>query len=434
MSNVLVLGSQWGDEGKGKIVDLLAEKAYCVVRFQGGSNAGHTVIKDGKKYILHLMPSGILYPDKKCFIANGAVIDLHALNTEIQTLSEQGININKNLFISDKAHVVMPYHKLIDANREISLDTAKIGTTGKGIGPVYQDKIGRLGIRIGEIKDSPSFKERVFGLIEEKQKFLNYILNFNKFVMDKEEIYDHLLKQFEPLKKYVVDTIHELLKINASHSDILFEGAQGSFLDVDHGTYPYVTSSNTTAGGACTGTGLPPSSINHVIGVVKAYTTRVGEGPFPTELNDDTGKKIQSIGNEVGATTGRERRCGWFDAALVRRSVRINGINSLALTKIDVLDEFDTIKICTSYRLKDGTAIDYPPADIDDFEDLTPIYEELPGWKSTTSGITDYDKLPANSKKYLDRISELLDGVPISILSVGPRNKETIFLKDPFNS
>ncbi len=431
MSNVIIIGSQWGDEGKGKIVDLLSEKAGTVVRFQGGNNAGHTVMFGDKTYILHLVPSGILHEGTKCVIGNGLVVDPEGLAKEIDELNQMGISCKGRLFISDAANVIMPYHKLLDAAREARLKGNKIGTTGKGIGPAYEDKVGRTGIRFADIENNSEFKEKIDFFVNDKNKILRHVLNYDGPPLDAIEVFENLLKVYAELSEFVCDTSELVGKEIEQNNDVLFEGAQGTFLDIDHGTYPFVTSSNTVAGGTCSGSGVGPTMIDRTAGIVKAYTTRVGEGPFPTELFDDVGKLLAKVGHEFGATTGRARRCGWFDACLLKKAVRVNGITDLVITKLDVLDQLETIKICTAYQDSQGNQLNSIPSKQSLQKELTPIYEEMPGWQCDSSGITEYDQLPENAKNYIARIEELL-GTPACIVSTGPKREETIIRTDLF--
>ncbi|MBD3425688.1 MAG: adenylosuccinate synthase [Candidatus Omnitrophica bacterium] len=425
MGQVTVLvGAQWGDEGKGKVIDILTEDADCIVRYQGGNNAGHTVVIGEDKYVLHLIPSGILREGKICVIGHGVVVDPNALIEEIELLKEKNIQCVGRLKVSDKAHIILPYHKQMDALRESLRKQGKIGTTKKGIGPCYADKVSRIGIRMADLFDRDYFRSRLESNVEEK----NPILRDNGLdELSVDEIFDEYAGYASYLKDYVCDTISLINEELKKGESILFEGAQGTYLDVDYGTFPYVTSSNSTAGGACTGGGIGPSRIDRVVGVVKAYTTRVGEGPFPTEFGPDLMDIIRQKGGEFGATTGRARRCGWFDAVLVRNSVLINGIDQVVITKLDVLDELGSIKICTSYKYKGKTYKNIPgePRFLDECE---PVYEEHPGWQQDTSRITSYEELPANARKYLDRIKELI-GTEIMLVSVGKSRKQTLIYK-----
>lgn len=427
MPNLGLLGIQWGDEGKGKIVDLLSRYSDVVVRFQGGANAGHTIVVGGQKIVLHLIPSGVLHEGKYCVIGNGVVFDPEVFVKEIAELKSLGyLKDDSRLLISGMAHLIMPYHKKLDILRE-SKGKEKIGTTGRGIGPAYEDKMGRIGIRIVDLLNEKIFKKKV----EENLKIKNFIIKeyygeegFN--LKDILELYDGYRNV---LKKYVSDTVTFLHKCIAEGKSILFEGAQGTHLDVDHGTYPYVTSSNTVAGNIMSGSGVPPFAIHKIVGVCKAYTTRVGEGPFPTELKDEVGEIIRMRGGEYGATTGRPRRCGWFDAVAAKRAIEINGIKELCLTKLDVLDEFDEIKICTKYKVG-RKYYDVPPIDTYTLERCLPIYEQMKGWKVETKGITKFSDLPYAAQKYVQRLESLL-GVKIGIISTGPDRESTI-LRDRF--
>ncbi len=423
MATLVVVGAQWGDEGKGKVVHLLSEKADYIVRYQGGNNAGHTVVFDGKEFILHLIPSGILQPGKRCIIANGVVIDPEALVEEIKFLSTKGISVKGRLFISDAAHIILPYHRYLDMLRETQKGKQKIGTTRKGIGPAYADKVARVGIRMGDFLCEDIFKSLLERNLKEKDSLLRQIVNVNSIRKDILFKYKSLQKQ---IIEYVVDTEILINKIIAQGKNIIFESAQGTLLDVDFGTYPYVTSSNPIAGGACTGSGIGPTKIDDVLGVVKAYTTRVGEGPFPVELNDSVGKMLQTKGREFGATTGRPRRCGWFDALVVRHSVRINGLDKLALTKIDVLDGINPLKICVGYRYKNKILKEYPH-NRDIIQKCKPIYIEMPGWDKSVRGIQKFEKLPKNAKMYIKKIEKLV-GAKVSIISMGRSREETIII------
>ena len=427
MANSTVLvGAQWGDEGKGKVIDILTEGVDYIVRYQGGNNAGHTVVIGDSKYVLHLIPSGILHEGKICVIGHGVVIDPAALIEEIELLKSQGIDCTGRLKVSDKAHVIFPYHQKIDELREAKRKKGRIGTTKKGIGPCYSDKVARVGIRIADLYDEKYFKERLENNIEEKNSLVKGFKGANNF--SAKEIFDKYLELAAYLKEFVCDTTLLLNEALKKGKKILFEGAQGTFLDVDYGTYPYVTSSNSTAGGACTGAGVGPSRIDKVIGVVKAYTTRVGEGPFPTEFGPDLMDKIREKGGEFGATTGRARRCGWFDSVLVKNSVEINGIDQVVITKIDVLDELDTIKICVAYEYKGKKYTNIPGAP-DFLWECKPVYEEHPGWLSDTSKITSYEAMPENARKYLARIRDLI-GTDIMLVSVGKSRAQTFMYND----
>ena len=423
MACLIIVGTQWGDEGKGKVVDLLTERADAVVRYQGGNNAGHTVMFGNKTFILHMVPSGILR-ETTSILGNGVVIDLSELVKEINDLEKMGIDVEKHLHISDRAQLVMPWHKIFDQLREQKKGKSKIGTTGRGIGPTYEDKAGRAGIRVGDLLDQEKFRSRLSELAKEKNIFLEKYFDTDETFFYAEDIFSEYADYIKKLEPCIVDTPFLINQLIQDGKNILFEGAQGTFLDVDHGTYPFVTSSNTLSGNACVGSGIGPTCITGVLGIVKAYTTRVGNGPFPTELLDNDGKILQSEGNEFGATTGRSRRCGWFDALLVRQAVRLNGITSIAVTKLDVLDNFDTLKIATGYRLPNGEECDNFPRSL---ENVIPVYHEMPGWKCRTAGLVKYDQLPTEMLAYLDKISELV-GAKVSIISTGPKREETIVL------
>jgi adenylosuccinate synthase len=428
VANIAIIGTQWGDEGKGKIVDLLAADADVVVRFQGGNNAGHTMVVDGEEFISHLIPSGILQ-QKTCAIGNGVVVDPEVLIGEIDYLSDRGIETGPDkLMISERAHVIMPYHKLVDHGREKMKGDKKIGTTGRGIGPSYEDKATRRGIRFADLIDPRVFEERLEAIIPEKNFYLEKFLDTDTVDMD--AIRREYTAYADRLRPYVTNVSVALEEAVRSGRQILFEGAQGTHLDIDHGTYPFVTSSNTASGNACCGSGVGPKDISGVIGIVKAYTTRVGAGPFPSELFDDIGDRIQRIGAEFGATTGRRRRCGWLDTVILNNAVRLNGLTGLAITKLDVLGELDEIKICTAYAL-DGQHINHVPANLAHLSACEPVYESLPGWRQDIRDVRDYGDLPPNAKQYLERIRELT-GVPIQIVSVGPGRDETIVLNNPF--
>lgn len=423
--NTVLIGAQWGDEGKGKVIDLLTEENDYVVRFQGGANAGHTVKFDKQEFILHLIPSGILHAKKKCIIGNGVVIDPESLMDEIKYLKKKNVHVKGRLFISDQAHLIMPYHKLIDHLREENLKKDKIGTTKRGIGPCYADKASRVGIRVGELMDLQLFQDRLEQNLKEKNLILTRI--YKHAPLSFTVIFKEYLKWRNLLKPYVVDSVYMLNELTEKNKKILFEGAQGTLLDIDHGTYPYVTSSNATSGGAMTGTGVSPRKIHRIIGVVKAYTTRVGEGPFPTQFDDVLMKDIRTRGEEFGATTGRPRRCGWFDALVVRHAACVNGLTELAVTKMDVLDHLKTIKVAVAYKYQ-GKTLKTFPSNSRILGECRPVYEEIPGWESDTSGIRRYKDLPKNAKNYLKRIAALMK-VPVSIVSVGSDRKQTIFIK-----
>ncbi len=419
MSNIVILGAQWGDEGKGKVIDIYAPKVDYIVRYQGGNNAGHTVVIGGDEFILHLIPSGVLHKGKICVIGNGVVVDPKALLEEIDTLKKKGIDCEGRLFISEEAHVIFPYHRKLDALKEE--DRKKIGTTKRGIGPCYSDKVARSGIRIVDLLDDSVFKDKLRSNLDEKNAIFSRIYKAEEFSFD--EIYKEYSAYRARIRQYVCNTTIMLNNALKKKKSIMFEGAQGTLLDVDHGTYPFVTSSNATAGGASTGTGVGPTRIDKVIGIVKAYTTRVGEGPFPTEFSDDLMNSIRKKGKEFGATTGRPRRCGWFDSVIVKHSVMVNGIDEIVVTKLDVLDDLDDLKICTAYRFE-GKRYDDFPANTRVLSGCEPVYETLPGWKKDTSGITSYSGLPKNAKNYLKRIQEILK-TRIVLVSVGSDRKQT---------
>ncbi len=431
MSSVVVVGTQWGDEGKGKIVDLLTQYADFVVRFQGGNNAGHTLVVEGKKFVFHIIPSGILYEDKMCMIGNGVIIDPGVLIREIDQLQKQGLTVNPaRLMISERAHLIMPYHSGLDQAKEAALsDTEKIGTTGRGIGPCYMDKVGRVGIKAGDLLDEALFREKLKVAVEEK----NFLLTekYKVAPVDYEVIYRQYQEYAEKLSPFYGNVSVELDKARKNNQNILFEGAQGTQLDIDHGTYPFVTSSNTIAGNACNGSGFGPAYIDAVVGIMKAYTTRVGAGPFPTELVDETGNQLQEKGCEFGATTGRRRRCGWLDGVVANDAARLNGLTGLAITKLDVLSGQKNIKIATSYALE-GKTISAMPSNIKQAGAVTPVYETLEGWKEDIETVTEYDNLPPQAKGYIRRIEDLT-GVPANIVSVGPDRAETLMLTNPFD-
>ena len=428
MANVVIVGTQWGDEGKGKIVDLLAEHAHMVVRFQGGNNAGHTMVVGGEQFICHLIPSGILQ-DKTCIIGNGVVVDPAVLLEEIDNLKSRGINIGEDrLMISERAHLIMPYHRSVDHAREQFKGDKKIGTTGRGIGPAYEDKATRRGIRFVDLLDPEVFAEKVNTILDEKNFYLKNYLSAD--TLDAGEIIDQYRVYANRLAPHVANVsvlINEAIK-NGQH--VLFEGAQGTHLDIDHGTYPFVTSSNTVAGNACCGSGVGPRQIDEVIGIVKAYTTRVGAGPFPSELFDDIGNQIQEKGAEFGATTGRRRRCGWLDTVILRNAVRLNGLTGLAITKLDVLDGLESVKICTAYEYQGDIIKDFP-ASLDVLADCKPVYETLPGWAEDTSKMRKLEDFPTNARSYLDRMAELAE-TEVQIVSIGPDRDQTIVLKHPY--
>ncbi|TDT72235.1 adenylosuccinate synthetase [Hypnocyclicus thermotrophus] len=425
MAGYVVVGTQWGDEGKGKIIDVLAHKADYVVRFQGGNNAGHTVVVNGEKFILHLLPSGMLHGNGKCIIGPGVVVDPKVLLKEIETLDEKGAKTD-HLFISDRAHIIMPYHIKLDEVKENARGNKKIGTTKRGIGPCYADKISRCGIRAADLLDINIFKEKLKDNLNEKNELLTKI--YNEKPLNFDEIFNEYTEYAKKLKDRIIDSVPDINQALKEDKFVLFEGAQAMMLDINFGTYPYVTSSSPTTGGVTTGVGIAPNKINKRIGVMKAYTTRVGEGPFVTELNNETGEKLRAIGGEYGATTGRPRRCGWLDLVVGKYAVDINGLTDVVLTKIDVLSGFEKIKIAIAYEI-DGERYDYVPASIEKLQRAIPIYEELDGWKEDITSIKNYEELPENCKKYIKRIEEII-GCSISMVSVGPDRTQNIFIKE----
>lgn len=427
MPAVVVMGTQWGDEGKGKIVDYLAEKADVVARYQGGNNAGHTVVVEGKEFKLHLLPSGILYKGKTCVVGNGVVIDPGVMLKEIKGMQEKGIDAS-GLKVSNRAHVIMPYHRLLDEAEETYRGDHKIGTTKRGIGPCYMDKNSRCGIRIVDLLDAEEFSEKLKRNLEAKNHLLKAVYGVEGF--DYETVRKEYLGYAEELRSYVCDTSTVLNNSLKSGEKVLFEGAQATMLDLDHGTYPYVTSSHPIAGGVCVGAGIGPTKISKVVGVVKAYTTRVGEGPFPTELFDEVGNHIRERGHEYGTTTGRPRRCGWLDANVVAYAGRLSGIDYMAITRLDILDELETLKICVGYKHK-GQLIEEFPASLKVLAEVEPIYEELKGWQSDTTAIRKYEDLPVNARTYLERLSEVAD-IKLGIVSVGPGREQTIIMHEVF--
>ncbi len=432
--NVVVIGTQWGDEGKGKVVDLLTDKVHAVVRFQGGHNAGHTLVIDGKKTVLHLIPSGVLHEGVECMIGNGVVLSPEALLKELDMLEANGVPASERLKISEACTLILPYHIALDQAREQARGKKAIGTTGRGIGPAYEDKISRRGLKVGDIMHRERFAARLGEVLDYHNFTLKHYFKTNP--VDFQQVLDEGLAMAERMRPMVADVTGLLHRYRNEGKDIMFEGAQGTLLDIDHGTYPYVTSSNPTAGGACTGTGVGPRDIDYVLGITKAYTTRVGAGPFPTELydgvglNDPIGAHMAKLGHEFGSTTGRPRRCGWLDAVSLRRSAQINSLSGICLTKMDVLDGLETLRIATGYRC-DGQLLDAPPIGADAYEQCQPEYIEVPGWSESTVGVRNYDELPETAKAYISKIEEVV-GVPIDIISTGPDRADTIVLRDPY--
>ncbi|MDH3941756.1 MAG: adenylosuccinate synthase [Xanthomonadales bacterium] len=428
-NSIVVLGTQWGDEGKGKIVDLLSQEADAVVRFQGGHNAGHTLVIDGQKTVLHLIPSGILQPDVECFIGNGVVLSLKALRNEIEKLEAKGVEVRSRIRISPACAIIMPWHEMLDRAREEARGDRAIGTTCRGIGPAYEDKVARRGLRTSDLIDPENLGEKIEHILD----FHNFVLT-ERFGMEPLSIEAMVAEALE-LGAYFADQVADvsgrLYELRDAGKRVMFEGAQGSLLDIDHGTYPYVTSSNTTIGGVCTGAGIGPDAIDYVLGITKAYVTRVGGGPFPTELFDQNGERLARRGAEFGATTGRPRRCGWLDAVALRRMVRLNGVSGFCVTKLDVLDGFEEIKICTAYRLN-GELLDAPPLDSHSWGDLEPVYESFPGWSESSRGVTSLDKLPQNARNYL-KAMEKMCGAPVHIVSTGPERSENIIIQYPYD-
>ncbi len=428
--SVVVLGSQWGDEGKGKVVDLLTENVGAVVRFQGGHNAGHTLVIDGEKTVLHLIPSGILREGTRCLIGNGVVLAPDALIEEIESLESRGVPASDRLMLSEACPLILPHHVALDKAREHARGEQKIGTTGRGIGPAYEDKVARRGIRLEDI----FHRERLAAKLGEVLDYHNFVLRryFGAEPIDFQQTLDRLLAQAEILAPMVGDVPGTLARMRAEGVNLMFEGAQGTLLDIDHGTYPYVTSSNTTAGGASTGSGVGPLELDYVLGITKAYTTRVGGGPFPTELENEIGERLAKRGHEFGSTTGRARRCGWFDAVALRRAVQINSLSGLCLTKLDVLDGMETVQICIGYEI-DGQRIESAPFSADTYSRCVPVYESMPGWQESTVGVKDIDGLPQAARDYIRRIEELT-GTPVDLISTGPDREETIVLRDPYKA
>ena len=428
--NVVIVGTQWGDEGKGKIVDWLTEQAQGVVRFQGGHNAGHTLVIEGRKTILRLIPSGILRRDVACYIGNGVVLSPTALLAEIDELEDAGVDVASRLRISGSCPLILDYHIALDRAREERKGAGKIGTTGRGIGPAYEDKVARRAVRTQDLFDEQHFAERVREALDLHNFVLTQYLGAER--IEPQAVIDGALALAPRIKPMVADVSYELNQAMRQGHRLLFEGAQGALLDVDHGTYPFVTSSNTVAGAAAAGAGVAPQQLHYVLGITKAYATRVGSGPFPTELNDAVGEELRRRGNEFGSVTGRPRRCGWFDAAALRRSVQINGVTGLCITKLDVLDELDTVRLCTGYR-SGGTVTDILPFGAEAVASCEPVYEDFPGWRQSTFGVRDWAQLPAAARRYLERLSEVT-GVPIDIISTGPDREQTILMRHPFNA
>ncbi|OYV17903.1 MAG: adenylosuccinate synthase [Methylococcaceae bacterium NSP1-1] len=426
--NVVIIGTQWGDEGKGKLVDLLTEQVEAVVRFQGGHNAGHTLVIRGEKTVLHLIPSGILRDNVQCMIGNGVVLSPNALMEEIEFLEKAGISVRNRLLISEACTLILPVHVAIDQAREKARGGKAIGTTGRGIGPAYEDKAGRRGLRAGDLLNTGSFAEKLKELVN----YHNFMLTnyYHTDAVDYQQTLDEALRLGEQIKPMLTDVSEALYKHQAQGKNLLFEGAQGALLDIDHGTFPYVTSSSTTAGGAATGSGIGPLDLDYVLGITKAYSTRVGNGPFPSELHDAFGEHLGTKGHEFGATTGRKRRTGWFDAVAMRKSAKLNSLSGICLTKLDVLDGLEKIGICTAYRLNGGVT-ETAPLGADQYEQCHAIIEEMPGWNETTAGVTDFNDLPENAKAYIKRLEELV-GVKVTIVSTGPDRDETIILEHPF--
>ena len=426
--NVVVIGAQWGDEGKGKIVDWLTDHARGVVRFQGGHNAGHTLVIGGKKTVLHLIPSGILREKVACYIGNGVVLSPQALIEEIETLEAAGVDVRPRLKISEACPLILPYHAALDQARESAKGAGKIGTTGRGIGPAYEDKVARRAIRLQDLFHRERFSKKLGEVLD----FHNFVLKnyFHAAPVDFQKTFDETMQLAERFKPLIADVPRLLYEAQKAGHNLLFEGAQGSLLDVDHGTYPFVTSSNCVAGAAAAGAGIGPQHLHYILGITKAYTTRVGSGPFPTELDNDLGRHIATRGNEFGSTTGRPRRCGWFDAAALKRSIQINGVSGLGVTKLDVLDGLQSVRLATGYRLN-GSHSDILPVGAEELEGCEPVYEEMPGWKESTVGLTRLEHLPAAAQSYLKRI-ERICGVPIDLISTGPEREQTIVLRHPF--
>ena len=425
---VVLLGTQWGDEGKGKIVDLLTERADAVVRFQGGHNAGHTLVIRGIKTVLHLVPSGAMRPEVECLVGNGVVVNVEQLLSELRELEDIGVSVRDRLRVSPACPMIMPHHIALDLARETARGKGAIGTTGRGIGPCYEDKVARRGLRLADLVQPDLFSEKLRAVMD----YHNFVLEryFGAGKVDFQQTLDQAMAQKEAVSGLISDVSARLYQLRTMGRSVMFEGAQGMLLDVDHGTYPYVTSSNTTAAAAAVGSGIGPLELDHVLGIVKAYTTRVGSGPFPTELFDDVGKRLGERGQEFGATTGRPRRCGWLDVVALRRTAQVCGLGALCVTKLDVMDGLETVRICTRYEL-DGSEVDLPPYGAEALARCRPVYEDLPGWPGSTAGARDYDDLPANARAYLERMSELCE-LPIDIISTGAERDDTIILRHPF--
>ncbi|EJD6048169.1 MULTISPECIES: adenylosuccinate synthase [Providencia] len=428
--NVVVLGTQWGDEGKGKIVDLLTERAKYVVRYQGGHNAGHTLVVNGEKTVLHLIPSGILRENVISIIANGVVLAPDALMKEMKELEDRGVPVRERLRLSEACPLILPYHIALDNAREKARGSKAIGTTGRGIGPAYEDKVARRGLRVGDLFDKATFAEKLKEIVEYHNfQLVNY---YKEPAVDYQKTLDDIMAVADILTGMVIDVSDLLYKANQKNELVMFEGAQGTLLDIDHGTYPYVTSSNTTAGGVATGSGLGPRYVNYVLGIIKAYSTRVGAGPFPTELFDEVGEFLREKGQEFGATTGRKRRTGWLDIVAINRAVQINSLSGFCMTKLDVLDGLEEVKICVGYRRPDGKVLETTPLAADEWDGLEPVYESMPGWKETTFGVKQRELLPQAALNYIKRVEELT-GIPVDIISTGPDRSETMILRDPFD-
>ncbi|ROR56103.1 UNVERIFIED_ORG: adenylosuccinate synthetase [Providencia alcalifaciens] len=428
--NVVVLGTQWGDEGKGKIVDLLTERAKYVVRYQGGHNAGHTLVVNGEKTVLHLIPSGILRENVISIIANGVVLAPDALMKEMKELEDRGVPVRERLRLSEACPLILPYHIALDNAREKARGSKAIGTTGRGIGPAYEDKVARRGLRVGDLFDKATFAEKLKEIVEYHNfQLVHY---YKEPAVDYQKTLDDIMAVADILTGMVIDVSDLLYKANQKNELVMFEGAQGTLLDIDHGTYPYVTSSNTTAGGVATGSGLGPRYVNYVLGIIKAYSTRVGAGPFPTELFDEVGEFLREKGQEFGATTGRKRRTGWLDIVAINRAVQINSLSGFCMTKLDVLDGLEEVKICVGYRRPDGKVLETTPLAADEWDGIEPVYESMPGWKETTFGVKQRELLPQAALNYIKRVEELT-GIPVDIISTGPDRSETMILRDPFD-